>query len=1101
MKKKLLIISYFFLLLCFCLPVYVKAQAQAKVVIRGKVIDSKDKSAIPGASVVELDKDKRVITGVSTDLDGNYALRITDVNNQIQVSYISYKTIAEAINGRTVINFSLTSTAKALTDVLIVGSPTTSNGTGLNTDRRDLTTSTATINAKDLEELSATSIDQALQGRLPGVDIGTTSGDPGAPMSIKIRGTSAINGSSNPLIVVDGLPYDITIPSDFSFQSADEQGYAQLLNIAPTDIKDITVLKDAASTAIWGPKAANGVLVINTKRGTIGKPIINYSFRGTIQHQPKPLPLLNGDQYSELIPEEVANRGGLPLNTLNFPEFNYDKRDPFNYYNYSNNTDWIGAITQTGYIQDHNVSMQGGGEKARYYASVGYTDQRGTTLGTGLSRIASRINLDYTVSNRISFRTDIAYAHVDNTLNYTTLLRSIAYNKMPNMSIYQYDEFGNQTPVYFSPASNIQGQFILTNNTVSTSATANPVALAKTALSDQIGERVTPHFSLRYSILPSVLMTTFDIQFDINNVKSKSFLPQIATGRPASESVVNRAGDNDGDSYIVDSKFNLIYTPQFKSDKHKLQTLLSFQTNDTRQLAQNITTANAASSSLQDAADPSRIQSGDFVLTTSNTDVRSIGIVLTNQYSFLDRYLINVGGRIDGSSLISSNNRMRLSPSISTRWRVSGEPFMQKVKAINDLSFRFSFGATPQTPDPKYVYGYYNTYVPTASSYAGQSGVQAGNIGLDNLKYQTLYGLDAGLNFWAFNNRVMIDVDYYNNRTVDLLFNNLTIPAYTGFSTISDANVGTLVNRGFEIGITTTIVKTKKLLLNFDFNIAKNENVIQSVSDQFPTSDGKRVDQNGVYRTFLQVGNPFGSFYGFRYQGVYKDQAATVATGISGNPIVTPSGQTVYMRFNYPQTDYVFQPGDAKYEDINHDGNINADDIVYLGNGTPKVTGGFGPSATINGNLKIQAFFVYKLGYQLINQNLITTTNMYGYNNQSTAVLRRWRNPGDITDVPRALQGMGYNWLGSDRYVSDASYCRLQSVTVRYNLAKTLTDKLGVKSASMYITAENLYTWTNYLGVEPDVSGRGSNTPFSYVSDASLTPASKNFALGLTIGF
>ncbi|MBW4888531.1 SusC/RagA family TonB-linked outer membrane protein [Mucilaginibacter sp. HMF5004] len=1091
MKITLLRITYFLLMLSTCLPLMLSAQAPAKVIVRGKVIDAKDKLGIPGASVVELDKDKRVITGILTDLDGNFALRVSDVHNQIQVSFISYKTFSEPINGRTVINVSLTSTSKTLAGVEITGVATPNTGNGLNIDKRDLTTSTATINAKDLAELSATSIDQALQGRLPGVDIGTTSGDPGAPMSIRIRGTSAINGSSNPLIVLDGLPYDINIPSDFSFQSADEQGYAQLLNIAPSDIKDITVLKDAASTAIWGARAANGVLVITTKRGAIGKPIFNYNFRGTIQNQPKPLPLLNGDQYSELIPEEIANRGGLPINILNFPEFNYDKRDPFNYYNYSNNTDWIGAITQTGYIQNHNISMQGGGDKARYFASVGYINQRGTTLGTALSNITSRINLDYTVSNRISFLTDIAYTHVDNNLNYTTALRSMAYNKMPNMSIYQYDEYGNQTPVFFSPASNIQGQY---------PSTANPVALAKAAVATQTGERITPRFNLRYSILPSVLQTTFDIRFDINNVKSKSFLPQIATGRPSTEAVVNRAADVDGDSYAIDSKFNLIYTPRFKSDKHTLQTLLSFQTSDAKTLSQNITTANSASSNLQDAADAARIQSGDFVLSTTNVQTRSIGLVLSNQYSLLDRYIINVGARLDGNSLIGSTNRYRISPSISSRWRVSGEPFMAKVKAINDLSLRFSFGATPQAPDPKYAYGYYNTYSPTTSSYAGQSGIQASNIGLDNLKYQTLYGTDLGLNFWAFKNRVMIDVDYYNNKTNDLLFNGLNIPAYTGFTTLN-ANVGTLVNRGLEIGITTIIVKTKKLQVNFDFNIAKNENVMESISDQYPSSDGKRVDQNGVYRTFLQVGNPFGSFYGFRYKGVYKDQQATIATGISGNPIITPSGQTVYMRFNYPQTDYVFQAGDAKYEDINHDGNINADDIVYLGNGTPKVTGGFGPTVTINGNLKINAFFVYKLGYQLINQNLITTTNMYGYNNQSTAVLRRWRNPGDITDMPRALQGTGYNWLGSDRYVSDASFCRLQSVTVRYSLAKQLLDKLQLKSASIYVTAENLFTITNYLGVEPDVSTRGLNTPFSYASDASLTPASKNFSLGLTVGF
>lgn len=1089
MKKILLRITCFLLFTCLCFPAYLKAQAPEKVTVRGKVTDSKDKSTIPGASVVELDKDKRVITGTVTDIDGNFALRVTNTKNQIQISFINYKTFIEGINGRTVINVQLTSSATDLADVNIIAQPQVNNGTGLNIDARSSTMATSTLSAKDLEELSATSIDQALQGRLPGVDIGTTSGDPGAGMSIRIRGTSSINGSADPLIVLDGMPYETQIPDDFNFGSADEQGYAQLLNIAPSDIKDITVLKDAASTAVWGSRAANGVLIINTKRGIIGKPIVTYNAKATVSHQPDPLPLLTGDQYSMLIPEEIANRNGLPINPLNYPEFSYDKRDPLNYYNYSNNTDWLDVITQTGYIQDHNVSMQGGGEKARYYASVGYLDQKGTTVGTALSRITSKINLDYNVSNRLRFTSDFSYTHVDQDLNYTTSLRNMAYNKMPNMAIYQYDEYGNQTPVYFSPASNIQGQY---------PSTANPLALAQAALASQRGDRVVPHFSLKYDVKPAVLLATFDIQFDINNTKSQSFLPQIASGRPATESVVNRALDNDGDTYAVDSKLNLLFTPSFKSDKHTLQSLLSIQTNDIKSLGQSITTGNSASSNLQDVADPARIQNGDFNLSTSQDERRQIGVVLVNQYAYLDRYIINVGARLDGNSLLSSKKRYGVFPSLSARWRVSGEPFMKNVHFLEDLSFRFSYGLSGSTPSTNY--GFYNQYNPTSSSYAGLSGVTAGNIGLDNVSWQTKIERDLGFDFWSFHNRVRLDVEVYSNKTVDLLFNGLAIPAYTGYTTIT-ANVGTLINRGFEIGLNTIPYKSKNIQIGFDFNIAKNENVMQKISDQFPTSDGKRVDQNGVYRTYLQVGNPFGSFYGFKYLGVYPDKQSTIATGLSGKPIVSPTGQVVYTRFNYPATDYTFQPGDAKYEDVNHDGNINADDIVYLGNGNPKVTGGMGPSITFKGNLKLQAFFVYRLGYQLINQTLMTTTNMYGYNNQSTAVLRRWRNPGDITDVPRALQGSGYNWLGSDRYVSDASFMRLQSVTARYNLTKKLLNRIGIKSASIYLTAENLYTWTKYLGVEPDVSARGVNTPFSYVQDNSLTPASKNFLLGLTVGF
>ncbi len=1081
--------------LCLLLPLSLvlsatglKAQNAQRITVRGQVIDSKDKLAVIGASVVELDKDKRIIRGVTTDIDGNYALPVSNAANTLQISFIGYRTYAQPINGRTVINVSLVSTANVLDNVVITGQRTISNGSGLNIDARNSTAATSTVNAKDLEELSAASIDQALQGRMPGVDIGASSGDPGAGMSIRIRGTASINGSAEPLIVMDGMPYETQIPDDFNFGTADEQGYAQLLNIAPSDIKDITVLKDAASTAIWGARAANGVLVINTKRGVVSKPSLTYNFRGTMSNQPESIPLLSGDQYSNLIPEGVNNMGRLPINIGAYPEFLYDPLIPDQFYNYSNNTDWIDAITRTGYTQDHNVSMQGGGEKARYYASIGYLNSLGTTVGTDLSRITTKINLDFNVSDRIRFRSDFTYTHVNNTLNYTGTIRNIAYNKMPNMAIYEYDQYGNQTPNYLSPESNIQGRY---------PGTYNPLSMAQEATSRLFGERITPKFQLQYDILPNnLLISTFDLQFDINNSKTKRFLPQVATGRPSTETSVNRADDNDGDAFAVNTKLNFIFAPKL-GEKHSLQTLLSFQTEDNQSSSQSITVSNTASSYLQDPSNPARVNAGDLRLTAGNGQQRTLGVVLSNQYSLLDRYIINVGARLDGNSRFGGNNRYGIFPSLSTRWRVSGEPFMKGISWIDDLSIRASYGASGQ--QPRYNYTFYNTYVPSNDTYLGKSGVIPGSIGLDNLVWQTNVGRNLGFNLWTFKNRLKLDVEVYNNRIKDLFFDNLTIPSYTGYNRIS-ANVGVMENKGFEVGLNTIPYRSKNWTVGFDFNIAQNLNVIKQVSEYYPRTDGRLID-NGVYRSYLQEGNPFGSFYGFRYKGVYSDKDATRALDAAGKVIEGPNGQEVYMRYNYPNVDYVFQPGDAVYEDVNKDGNINEDDLVYLGNGNPKVTGGFGPSVTFKGALKLQAFFSFKSGFELINRTLMTTTNMYSYENQSTVVLRRWRNPGDVTDVPRALYRSGYNWLGSDRYVSDASFVRLKSVTARYELAKAITNKLKVKRASIYVTAENLATWTQYKGVDPDVGSRGLNNPFSYVMDDSMTPPSRNFLMGLSVGF
>lgn len=1095
MKFFYLKLTFSFLLLLVCT---FRLKAQDKVTVRGKVIDASDKQGVIGASVVELDKEKRVISGISTDINGNFALRVSNVQNSIQVTYIGYKTFLAGINGRSTIDIQLVPSAKEIDAVVIKAqSPPISNGTGMNIKEKDITGAVTTISTKDLEELSSASIDQALQGRMPGVDISATSGDPGAGMSIRIRGTSNINGSSNPLIVLDGMPYETEVPDDFNFGTADDQGYAQLLNIAPSDIKDITVLKDAASTAVWGSRAANGVLIINTKRGVIGRPILSYNFRGTASKQPDPLPMLSGDQYSMLIPEAIANRGGLPINSVTNPEFNYDPRDPVNFYNYNANTDWIKEISQIGKMYDNNISMQGGGEKARYYASLGYFTQTGTTVGTSVDRITTKINLDYTVSNRLRFRSDFSYTHVNNQLSYSSAIRDIAYSKMPNMSVYRYDDFGNITPVYFSPATNIQG-FATLNDKGELKGTLNPAALANTAMAKQIGERIVPHFNLQYDVVKNVLMASYDIQFDINNIKTQSFLPQIATGRPATEAIVNRAVDNDGDAYAVDTKLNLLFTPRFNSDKHTLQSLLSVQTSDAKNLAQNITTSNSASSFLQDVADDARVTGANNVLKAPNDQVRLLGLVLTNQYSLLDRYIINVGARLDGNSKLSRDSRFGLFPSFSGRWRISGEPFMRKFTFVDDLSLRASYGLSGTTPKDNYKY--FNTYNPTPASYGGSSAIVAGNIGLDDLRWQTKTGRNVGINLWLLKSRIKIDAEVYNDKTKQLIFDDLVVPAYTGYSKIT-ANVGSLENKGFEIGINTIPYRSKKLMVGFDFNVARNVNTITSISEMYPRTDGKKINENGVYRTYLQVGNPFGSFYGLRYKGVYSTEDATIATDKRGEPIVSPTGDKVRMRFNYPNTNYIFQAGDAIYEDINHDGNINEDDIVYLGNGIPKLTGGFGPNVTINGNLKVQAFFAFKAGYDLINETLMKTSNMFGTNNQSTVVNRRWRNPGDVTDVPRALQNMGYNWMGSDRYVSDASFIRLRSVTVRYNLNKRVTQRLGLRNASCFVTGENLYMWTNYLGVEPDVSSKANNNPFSYNVDKALTPQSRNVVLGITVGY
>jgi TonB-linked SusC/RagA family outer membrane protein len=730
-----------------------------------------------------------------------------------------------------------------------------------------------------------------------------------------------------------------------------------------------------------------------------------------------------------------------------------------------------------------------------------YLTQTGTTIGTDLSRITSRINLDYNVSDRLRFRSDLAFTNTNNDRNYvngssTTAdgIRNIAYNKMPDMSIYAYDQYGNLTPNYFSPPSTLQGMY---NPATPSTSTYNPVAMALYGRNNILSRRVTPHFNLQYDAIPGILQLTSDVQFDINSTKNKQFLPQIATGLASTDPSVNKTYDGDVDEFSVQSKTTMVYTPELKNKLNSFFAFLSLQTADVKDVIQQSATSNTASSLLQDPSVPSNNYSSYAGLSAGSTETRTVGLVAGGQYNLLDRYILNAGIRGDGNSRFGPSHRYGLFPSVSGRWRISGEKFMTKYnKKINDLSFTFSYGQSGNAP--KTDYSFYNTYSTFTYSYAGSVGLYPAQLGLDNLRWETVVGKNLGLKLVMFNRKIDLDVELYQDRTLNLFFPNLAIPTFNGFSAIN-LNVGTMDNQGFEISLNLTPYKAKKWQVDFSMDLARNVNIIRKISPFFPNSTGN-ITGNGLYKSYLQVNNPLGSIYGFRYTGVYKDLASTVAKDAKGAPILDPSGNPVYMRYGYPNTDYIFQPGDARYQDVNNDGNISYIDQVYLGNSTPKLTGGFGPTITWKGKWKLSGFFNFRYGYDVVNLTKMTTTNEYGYNNQSTAVLRRWRNPGDVTDIPRALFGTGYNWLGSSRYVEDASFLRFRALTLRYQFSTTDLARLKLKNLSAYLTAENLITWTRYTGQDPEVALPGGN-PFAVATDVSVTPPVKMLTIGLTASF
>ncbi len=888
---------------------------QGKVLLKGKVLSATDNTPLPGSAIAELDKNNRIIRGSITDVEGNFVIPISSLENKVQISFIGFKTQILDIDNRTVINVKLVEDATALEAVEIVAEGKTNTGFMEIADR-NLSIPVEKINFSKFQDVQASTVDEALQGRIAGVDIVSNSGDPGGGMSIRIRGVSTLTANSKPLIVVDGIPYETSIASDFDFATANEEGYAQMLNISVDDIKEITVLKDASATALWGTKGANGVLAISTKRGMRSrKPEVSYTYRGTFQKEPKPIPMLNGDQYSTLILEGVMNVNGIPLNTVSNKEFQYDPSDPYWYFNYGQNTNWLDEISRNGYISNHDLSVTGGGSKTTYRFSVNYQDQKGVTLGTDLQRITSRLNLDYNISDKLRLRADMSYAHGLTDWSYDRNIRSISYRKMPNMGIYEFDAYGNKTSSFFSPENNIQGSY---------PSTYNPIAMAEFGSYTTLNDRVDTKFSLYYNILPGLSFSS-DVAFTVNNNKRKYFLPQKATGRPWTDINVNKATDADEDSYTIYTNNRVAYHKVFNGI-HDLTATVNFQTNDYSGVQYVVTTANSASSELQDASIAARVREPGTAMSSSPYQNRDMGLLGLANYILKDRYIIAVGIRREGNSRFAKKYRYGNFPSISGAWRLSGEPFMSSFTFLDDLRFKFSYGENGHSPRSSYLF--FNNYGTFNWTYLANTAVYPVDMELQNLKWESFSTKNIGITIEMFKSRLMIDYDYYQNSTKDMFGNNVAISSVSGYDNIT-MNIGSMDIQGWDFSFRSYPVRKDKLSVSFDFNISRNYNILREVADNYPLERG-RTTSNGDYKRIIQVGNPIGSFYGYKYLGVYKDEAATIAKDKDGNQIFDPNGTPIKMVYNYPSVNYEFQPGDAMYEDINNDGNIDYLDVVYL---------------------------------------------------------------------------------------------------------------------------------------------------------------------------
>ncbi|MBQ8095776.1 MAG: SusC/RagA family TonB-linked outer membrane protein [Prevotella sp.] len=1100
---------------------------------------SDNEGPIMMGNVVEVDANNRIVSAAQTDFNGNFSLTVKSTKNKLKFSYVGDKDKVINIGSQTVFKVRL-EPATQLKEVKVVGRRSSSGGLML--QKKEISTSQQTMSMEAVEGLAFTSADEALQGEIAGLDIVSNSGNLGSGTQMRLRGVTTLSADANPLIVVDDKIFD-NPDENFDYANADEEQYSSLLSVNVEDIASITVLKDAAATAVWGSRGSNGVILITTKRGSRGKPRVNFSYKFTGTWQPEGYKLLNGDDYTMLMKEEFYNPTQQSDRTTGMAELNYDKSGYADWENWNNNTDWVKAVTQFGAMHDYNVNLTGGGQKATFRISAGYKHQTGTIIKQKLQQFTTRMALDYNVSDRIRFITNFALTYTDNLKNYSGLL-GIAQNQAPNMAIYRQDGNGNDTGEYFlmnttAPERGVtpyDGQYS-SYDLKAIHDLGNPVAIGNLAWSKDRTYRLNPDFTIKYEILgteaeKSRLTFNGRVAFDIFAESTPNYYPAALANAQWTAGNYNSTSNSEYNRMKIEGRAELVFTPYFKNRDWSSTMLARYDVS-----SQSSTKQGVSMNHLPNGITSSTVDASPGTPSSNNGRSKSQSATYNGHLSYKDgRYSLGFSLRADGDSKFGPKNKWALFPGVSVRYNISEEPFMKwSEKWLSMLGLRYSWGMNGKAPNSDYLF--FNTYNVSSGSY-GKGNTNLANyatldgLKLDDLRWEKTTSYNIGFNLGLWNNRIEADFDYYFKNTTDMLMEKVSIPSFTGWSSMAWANVGRMTNEGWEMNLTAkNFIKVGKFSADFSINMAQNTNLLKEMEPSvLEAINGTTWDpaSRGTYPIRVQVNNSLGSIYGFHYKGVfqytydylqnyakennltaaeYEDwineflasgKTAPVAVGADGKVImVTATGQPQHLKYAYGTTSETnFQGGDAIYEDINHDGQINALDVVYLGNSLPKINGGFNLTLKY-GRWQLKGRFTYRFGNKVVNTARLSLEQMYGTNNQSATVNYRWRKDGDDTPMPRAMYQSGWNHQNSDRYVEDGGFVRFQNLQLSYSFDKKVIKKWGLNNLQAYASLNNLWVWTKYSGIDPEVSARGYNPAI----DNSRTPRSKQFTLTLNVGF
>ncbi|WP_209403602.1 TonB-dependent receptor [Pseudozobellia sp. WGM2] len=1014
----------------FALLFTIHAQAQSTAVT-GTVTSADDGFGLPGVNVVV----KGTTNGTVTDFDGKYSINVQDANATLVFSYIGFTKQEIPLNGQRVVNASMTEDATALDEVVLVG-----YGTQI---KRQVTGSVQTIEAQELADLPVSQVTQKLQGKLAGVQINQTTGKPGQGMSVRIRGQLSVSGGSDPLYVIDGFPIS---------------GGINTLN--PDEIEDITILKDAASTSLYGSRAANGVVLITTKKGTTGETNVSFNTSTGIQQVPERgrIDMMDAVEFAQFKKEYYEDQGD-PV-----PEI---FQDPSQYEGKTN--DWYGALLRTSPVQNYNLTITSNKEKLRTAVVAGFFKQDGVVINSDYERYSLRVNLDYNVSDKVRLGFNVAPSYIkDNTPRSDgdrgTGILFNALHTWPIMPIYNED--GTRTTFNRFPAD--------TGNIFSY---ANWLTSAEQIKNETQDVNILSNAFIEYEPIDGLTVKT-SLNAELYNRQYEFFSPSTATYR------INRPIPTDAEAIWEDRKDfsylneNLVtYNKSF--GEHNFSVLGGFTYQKFRRDFSRVAADTFADDRLPTIQGAANINRGGTYDSVQEWSLVSFLSRLT--YNYKGKYLLTGSIRRDGSSRFGSENRWGNFPSISAGWIASDETFMENQEAISLLKLRASYGVTGNNNIGNYTqYALINNTVNAVFDNEFVPGSAVSSLSNSNLGWETTKQFDIGLDLSLFNDRVSFIYDYYTKNTTNLLY-NVQVPRESGFTNFSD-NIGEIKFWGHEFAL-NTVNTTGKFRWTTNANISFNRNEVVSLAEG--------IDR--VYGTFhiTQVGKPFGQFYGHLSDGVYLNQQ-----DLDSSPQV-PGRSTV---------------GSIKLVDVNGDGVItrggDEDDRAIMGNPFPDFT--YGITNTIKyGNFDFSVIGTGSQGNELLIRHLYSTANLDGVFNLVDGVKYRFRseeNPGrgfyGTTVGGGNVTGIERDWI-NDRFVADASYFNIRNITLGYTLDGV--EKF-FKSARIYGSIQNVHIFTKYWGgPNPEVSGEsdgdGDGGNLSQGVDLSGYPVPRIFSIGLNLNF